>query len=105
MTDLAKLLSVFARTKQDYYSFSDDDSYGNITNYVIIIQDGIMVTFEFITYLEWEADKAQMFKGMTTENVDFRTLGEYIAYRYDLELAENVAREDKHDFCNIEEEG
>ena len=43
MTDLVKLLSVFARTKQDYYSFSDDDSYGNVTNYVIIIQDGIIL--------------------------------------------------------------
>lgn len=102
MTDYAKQLSILGRSEQDYYCFSDSDSYGNITNYIVIIQNGIMVTFEFITYLEWEDDKAQMFKGITTEQVEFKNLGEYIAYRYNLDIVEDSEKIEKHDFCDLE---
>lgn len=101
MTDYAKMMSVFANSDIDYYCFSDDDSLGNISNFIVIVQDGIMTTFEFITYIEWEADKAQRFVGMTTEKVEFKTLGEYIAYRYDMEIVKEEEPE-KHDFCEIE---
>lgn len=102
MTDYAKMISVLAKSTSDYYCFSDEDSHGNIRNFIVIVKDGIMTTFEFMTYLEWDADKAQTYVGMTTEQVEFKSLGEYVAYRYDME----IVKEEKeiHDFCDIEEE-
>jgi hypothetical protein len=38
---------------------------------------------------------------MTTESVDFKTLGEYIAYRYNMEIIEE--KKEKTDFCDIED--
>lgn len=102
MTDYSKMISVLARSITDYYCFSDEDSCGNISNYIVIVQNGIMITYEFITYQEWEADKAQMFVKMISENVEFKNLGEYIAYRYDMEIVKE--EKERHDFCNIEEE-
>ena len=54
-----------------------------------------------MSYIEWEADKAQMFVKMTTENVPFQTLGEYIAYRYDVEIVKE--EEEKTDFFELED--
>lgn len=101
MTDYMKLISVFANSKSDYYCFSDEDSNGNISNYIVIVQDGIMITYEFITYVEQPADKAQTYVGMTTERVKFKTLGEYVAYRYDMEIEPEEVQ--NSDFCDIEE--
>ena len=92
MTDYAKMVSVLAKSTSDYYCFSDEDSHGNIRNFIVIVKDGIMTTFEFITYLV----------GMTTEQVEFKSLGEYVAYRYDMEIVKE--EKERHDFCNIEEE-
>lgn len=101
MSDYSKLISVLAKSNSDYYCFSDEDSNGNISNYIVIVQDGIMITYEFITYIEWEADKAQMFVKMTTENVSFKTLGEYIAYRYDVEIVKE--ENENTDFFKLDE--
>lgn len=101
MSDYSKLISVLAKSNSDYYCFSDEDSNGNISNYIVIVQDGIMVTYEFITYVEWEADKAQIFVKMTTENVSFKTLGEYIAYRYDVEIVKE--ENENTDFFKLDE--
>ena len=46
-------------------------------------------------------NKAQTFIGMTTENVDFDSLGEYVAYRYDMEIPK--VEKEKTDFCDIED--
>lgn len=101
MTDYAKMISVLAKSTSDYYCFSDEDSHGNISNYIVMVKNGIMTTFEFKTYLKWEADRAQTFVGITTENVDFDSLGEYVAYRYDMEIPKVV--KENSDFCDIEE--
>lgn len=101
MTDYAKMISVLAKSTSDYYCFSDEDSHGNISNYIVLVKNGIMTTFEFKTYLKWESDKAQTFVGITTENVDFNSLGEYVAYRYDMEIPKVV--KENSDFCDIEE--
>ena len=101
MTDYSKMISVLAKSTSDYYCFSDEDSHGNISNYIVMVKNGIMTTFEFKTYLEYPADRAQTFVGITTENVDFDSLGEYVAYRYDMEIPK-VAKE-KSDFCDIED--
>ena len=100
VSDYSKMISVLAKSTSDYYCFSDEDSNGNIRNYIVLVKSGIMTTFEFITYADWESDKAQTFVGITTENVNFNSLGEYVAYRYDMEIPE-VERENS-DFCNIE---
>ena len=102
MTDYMKMISVFANSNSDYYCFSDEDSNGNISNFIVIVQDGIMVTYEFITHVEWPADKAQTFVGMNTERVEFKTLGEYIAYRYDMEIVKEEVQ--NSDFCDIEDQ-
>lgn len=101
MTDYSKMISVLAKSTSDYYCFSDEDSHGNISNYIVMVKNGIMTTFEFKTYLEWSADRAQTFVGITTENVDFDSLGEYVAYRYDMEIPK--VEKEKSDFCDIEE--
>ncbi len=101
MSDYAKMISVLAKSRADYYCFSDEDSKGNISNFIVIVQNGIMTTFEFITYSDWPVDKAQGFVKMTTESVDFKTLGEYIAYRYNMEIIEE--KKEKTDFCDIED--
>lgn len=101
MTDYAKMISVLAKSTSDYYCFSDEDSHGNISNYIVMVKNRIMTTFEFKTYLEWSMDRAQTFIGMTTENVDFDSLGEYVAYRYDMEIPK--VEKEKTDFCDIED--
>ena len=99
MTDYMKMISVFANSNADYYCFSDEDSNGNINNYIVLVQEGIMVTYEFITRIDLPSDKAQAYVGMTTEHVDFKSLGEYVAYRYDVEIEPKVV--ENSDFCDI----
>ena len=101
MSDYSKMISVLAKSNMDYYCFSDEDSNGNISNYIVTVKDGIMTTFEFITYVEYPDDKSQTFVGMTTDNVDFKTLGEYVAYRYDMEIVKEEIQ--NSDFCDIED--
>ena len=101
MSDYSKMISVLAKSHMDYYCFSDEDSHGNISNYIVTVKDGIMTTFEFITYLEYPEDKSQTFVGMTTENVEFNSLGEYVAYRYDMEIVKEEVQ--NSDFCDIED--
>ncbi len=101
MTDYAKMISVLAKSTSDYYCFSDEDSNGNISNFVVLVKNGIMTTFEFKTYLEWPTDKAQTFVGMTTENVSFNSIGGYVAYRYNLEVPKEGI--EKPNFCDLED--
>ena len=99
MSDYSKMISVLAKSNADYYCFSDEDSNGNIFNYIVLVKSKIMTTFEFITRPNLPEDKSQSFVKITTENVQFNSLGEYVAYRYNMEIVEEEKL--KEDFCDL----
>jgi hypothetical protein len=52
MTDLEKFVSILHSSDMEYFSYSDYDSYSNVTNYIIVYVNDIAIFHKFITYDE-----------------------------------------------------
>ena len=54
MTDLEKFVSILHSAGTEYFAYSDSDSCGNLTNFIVVFEDGIAMFHRFITYEEDE---------------------------------------------------